>query len=178
MTPELTNIYYLNRSLYLSILNQSLQVIFSPLKRNHDDFVIWKIRYGSCAALLYITLCHTHIYKHSLSKFKVPIRTVITSLHPKVFCRFKGVFPCPVTLEDRIDELSGRDVVGIEADQPHDEDTIVTEIVLGEIFREVSVPIVTNSIHQGQVLLDITEPVCLRDGADGPGQKTKGAEEK
>ena len=77
-----------------------------------------------------------------------------------------------------MDELSGCDVVGVEADQSHDEHTVITEVLVGEFFREVSVSIVTHGVHQGQVFLDVTEPVCLRDGADGPGQKTKGAEEK
>ena len=44
------------------------------------------------------------------------------------------VIPILVFLKDRVDELSGRDVVGVEADQSHDEDTIVTEVLVGELL--------------------------------------------
>ena len=74
-------------------------------------------------------------------------------------------------VKDRLNELGDCDVVGVGGNQPHDEDSIITKVVVGECRHFHLAILLRDSPDEGQMLLDVTELICLGYRADEPSQE-------
>ncbi len=85
--------------------------------------------------------------------------------------------PRPVAVPQRAHELRHRDGVGVVTHEPHDEDAILTQVVVDERGRDLLVLVALDPIHETQVFADVAMAVGPEGETQDPGHEAEACQD-